>query len=133
MIPSAASMKRGAAGGAGWAIMLADLALILFIVTASHAGGASAALAVTAAPDPVPQAIYRPAPGAPPLADWIAQQPAGEGASLQITLGYDPADPRRALDEAARLAAEATGAGAVPRIVLVPGGAERAAVLSFDR
>ena len=121
---------RTGTSGPAWAIMLADLALILFIVTATYAG--DAAMPETPA-DPIPQAIYRPAPGAPPLADWIAQQPAGEGAALQITLGYDPADPRPALDEAARLAAEASGAGAAPRIVLVPGSSEQAAVLSFDR
>ena len=108
--------------------MLADLALILFIVTASHAGAGE-----TVAPpatDPVPQAIYRPSPGAPPLARWIARQPVGEGASLQITIGYDPAHAEQGTNEAARLAEQAMAAGMAPRIVLVPGSSERAAVLS---
>ncbi|QNE04168.1 hypothetical protein [Croceicoccus marinus] len=118
------------AGGAAWAIMLADLALILFIVTASYADGATLP---DTAPDPVPQAIYRPSPGAPPLTDWIAQQPAGGAASLQITLGYDPADADAAMDRAAGLAAQAASAGLPARIVLIPGSGETGATLSFDR
>ena len=60
------------AGGAGWAIMLADLALILFIVTASYAGGGKSSDASNL--DPIPQAIYRASPDAPPIADWIVER-----------------------------------------------------------
>lgn len=118
------------AGGAGWAIMLADLALILFIVTASYAGGTHANASTE--PDPIPQAIYRASPEAPPIASWIAAQGLGKGARLQITMGYDPAQPETAMSAAAALAAEAVAAGAVPRIVLQPDGGQPSAVLAYD-
>jgi len=119
------------AGGAGWAIMLADLALILFIVTASYAGGDHATASTE--PDPIPQAIYRASPEAPPIADWIAAQGLGKGARLQITMGYGPAHPETAMSAAAALTAEAVAAGAVPRIVLKPDGGRPSAVLAYDR
>ena len=119
------------AGGAGWAIMLADLALILFIVTASYAGGGKSSDASNL--DPIPQAIYRASPDAPPIADWIAAQGLGKGARLQITMGYDPAHPETAMSAAASLAAQAVAAGAVPRIVLQPDGGQPSAVLAYDR
>ena len=125
--PARASERNG---GAGWAIMLADLALILFIVTASHAGTSEAA---PAAPDPVPQAIYRPAADAPPLAEWISAQDPGKKASLQITLGYDPHHPEQALARAAEFAAQAAQSGIRPRIVLSPGTEDVSAVLAYDR
>ncbi|WP_230281132.1 hypothetical protein [Croceicoccus sp. Ery15] len=121
---------RGMKGQAGWAIMLADLALIMFIVTAQYASADRAA--DLPAPDPVPQAFYRALPDAPPLGEWLRQNPAGAGASLQITIGYDPANAAVAMDQAARLAAEAAGAGAHARIVLIPDSREQGAVLAYD-
>ena len=61
------------AGGAGWAIMLADLALILFIVTASYAGGGKSSDASNL--DPIPQAIYRASPDAPPMTRPTPKRP----------------------------------------------------------
>lgn len=117
-------------GSAAWAIMLADLALILFIVTASYAGGGNPSGSPA---DPIPQAIYRASPEAPPIADWIAAQELGKGANLQITIGYDPAHPETAMSAAAALLAEAVAAGAVPRIVMKPDGGQPSAVLAYDR
>lgn len=123
----------------GWQTTLADLALILFMVTAAamadrpdraeHAPPA----AVNIPQSGEPLAIYRPAPDAPPLRDWLAGQARDERQHLTIISRY----PRGMADDAAAgalaLATDATAAGHSPRIVVEPGqAADLVAVLDFD-
>ncbi len=123
---------------AGWQTTLADLALILFMVTA-------AAMAERPEPDdpaeagsPVPAhgeplAIYRAAPGAPPLRDWLAQQPHDARQSLTIIAHYVAGGNAEAAAAAVALAREAGADGYSARIVVEPGQAsELIAVLDFD-
>ena len=100
--------------GSGWQTVLADLSLILFMVTAS---------AVSQAQDETPEpsgrlemaepvAVWRPSPAGPTLAGWLADQPTdsrmrltlfvhapagGEGEALRLTAGAAP-DARVVID-----------------------------------
>lgn len=118
--------------GAGWTIMLADLALILFIVTASHADDGTVE-AIAMARNPVPQAFYRYAPDAPALAEWVDEQKLGPGARMQISVAYAPGDEARAIKRTGTLLAEAKAAGLQPEIVLRPGEPDARLVLSYGR
>lgn len=113
-----------APANASWAIMLADLALILFIVTASHASddpAPSAAVTEGISVDAIPQAIYSPSPDAPPLEQWIAEQDLGEGASVDVSIGYHPDDIDKALKEARAITTVLIETGKEPRVTLAPG------------
>ncbi|WJS99596.1 hypothetical protein [Novosphingobium humi] len=133
----------------GWQTMLADLSLILFMVTAAAmadvpdrktaprpaplpAPPASAAPAISE-----PLAIWRPAPGGPTLARWLAEQQADNRQLLSITLRYPPAAQAEALRLAAQMAAGAGGPGARARIVIEPvaaaPGVEAVAALAYDK
>lgn len=111
----------GGANG-GWLVPLADLSLILFIVTGgtltADLTGADAAVP----PEGVTAAIHIDGPGAPPLADMLAAHIASAGEQLTV-LGYYARDEReavRARTEA--LAGEAIAAGIEPRVILQPAG-----------
>ncbi|WDF73282.1 hypothetical protein [Novosphingobium sp. KACC 22771] len=131
----------------GWQTMLADLSLILFMVTAaamadvpdrqtpSHPSATAQAPAAPAISQPL--AIWRPAPGGPELAQWLALQQADNRQLLSITLRYPPAAQGEALRLAAQLAASAGGPGARARIVIEPVasaiGVEAVAALAYDK
>lgn len=129
----------------GWQTMLADLSLILFMVTAAamadvpdHKAPARPAAPTPAAPAiSQPLAIWRPAPGGPELAQWLAQQQADHRQLLSITLRYPPAAQGEALRLAEQLAASAGGPGARARIVIEPvtsaAGVEAVAALAYDK
>lgn len=114
-----------------WQTILADLAMILFMVTAS---ALSDPAAISPPPKPAPPptppqlapsvraepvGVWREAPGGPALAEWVAQQ--GADPRLRATvLVRDAGEPARALAHAGRLV-EALGirkAGA--RVVIEP-------------
>lgn len=107
-----------ARAGSGWQTVLADLSLILFMVTAA---------AVNDAPVVPPSAGS--APTAPPaLADPVAVWRGADAGELARWLKTQPADPRQRLTivaptNAAPLALElARGAGRPARLVIEPDG-----------
>ena len=126
----------------GWQTTLADLALILFMVTAAAmAEKPDAAQAVpeppiAGAPVPAggePLAIYRAAPNAPPIGEWLAGQPRDDRQHLTIVARHPAGDTAEATRAALALAREAEAAGRNARIVIEP--AQRGdliAVLDFD-
>lgn len=126
----------------GWQTTLADLALILFMVTAAamaekpDAADAAAEPVVAGAPVPAggePLAIYRVAPNAPPIGEWLASQPRDPRQHLTIVARHAGGDAADAARGALALAKEAAAAGRDARIVIEP--AERGdliAVLDFD-
>jgi len=137
----------------GWQTMLADLSLILFMVTAAamaevpDAKPPSKPVASKASPAPSgapsatptisqPLAVWRPAPGAPSLARWLAEQQADSRQLLSITLRYPPTAQKEALRLAGDMAAAAGGKGARARIVIEPvasaDGIEVVAALAYD-
>lgn len=121
--------------GTGWYITLADLSLILFMVTAS-AVQEDAEQAVRASPLPAegePVAVYRAGAGAPPLRDWLAAQGADDRLRLTIIARHGGADAAPVAAAAAAMAREGGKQAAQARIVIEPGPAtEVLAVLSYD-
>lgn len=137
----------------GWQTMLADLSLILFMVTAAAMAEVpdkqdpsrptrpsadklrAAGQAAPAISEPL--AIWRPAPGGPPLALWLAEQQGDNRQLLSITLRYPPAAQQEALRLAGQMAAAAGAKGARARIVIEPapsaGRIEAVAALAYDK
>lgn len=125
-----------------WQTIIADLALILFMVTAAAMGSQKPEAAGSQEPqttqNPLPArgeplAIYRPGEGAPALGEWLAGQAADERQQLTVLARYREGGAERAAEAALLLAAEAAEHGVRPRILLEP--ADRfdvLAVLAFD-
>ena len=116
-----------ARAGSGWQTVLADLSLILFMVTASAVSQVppSAPPAITALPalgDPV--ALWRAGAGAPPLKDWLTS--AAPDPRLRLTIMAAPADAAAAL----ALAGEA---GRPARVLIEPGAGGLIAALTYDQ
>ncbi|SHN57037.1 hypothetical protein [Erythrobacter sanguineus] len=126
-------------GGHGWQVILADLALILFLLTLSALPAAEAetgrkptdraaraeetrARTATAA-IAAAQALYRPVTDGPTLAEWLAAQPHDPRATLTVFARYRPGGEAAAWDAARALAAGASG-GAVPVRTIITAGAE---------
>lgn len=144
-------MKKG--GSFGWQTSLADLALILFMLSAaslhnrpadrqtpaepartSHKAAREAAGQAEASPQSEPLAVYDATPGAPRLSEWLDQQAADPRQQLTITARYGPQPGARekALAEAARLMTEAGNAGRSARIVVEPGAGAARVALAYD-
>jgi hypothetical protein len=143
-------------GGIGWQTMLADLSLILFMVTAAAmadepATPASKAAAAHPAPPPPPPkpapelvdaaraqplAVWREAPGGPDIASWLASQQPDSRQRLTITLRYPPDGQSHAIVNIARLTQQAGAMGQNARVVMEPEAAgapsEVLASLAYD-
>jgi hypothetical protein len=137
----------------GWQTMLADLSLILFMVTAAAMAEPAAPVAkpakpapppappaLTALADPVraqPLSVWREAPGSVGIGPWLASQQIDSRQQLTITVHYPPTGQTRALSDAARLTQEAGARGPTARIVMEPEAAgtpiEVLASLAYDR
>ncbi len=107
-----------ARAGSGWQTVLADLSLILFMVTAAVV----AEPGTTVAPSPPhavpalpalgePVAVWSSAPGAPALGDWLART--GQDPRLRLTIVAAPPDAQGALTLAAQ-------AGRPARVLIEP-------------
>lgn len=122
--------------GTGWQYLLADLSLILFIVTAAALSqvddGAGAGTAGAVSPQGEPLAFYRAGPDAPPLGQWLHDQSADTRQQLTIVAQYAPGRQHEAMDHAERLAREAGEAGTSARIVIEPGQGGTSATLAYD-
>lgn len=125
-----------ARAGQGWQTSLADLSLILFLITAAAASrqAESRPGAAMAAPSAraEPLSVYVAAAGAPALAQWLRDQAADPRQQLTITARYGPGTQAQALAEAARLAAEAGELGLAARIVVEPGEGPARVALAYD-
>lgn len=123
----------------GWQIMLADLSLILFIVTASaidpvRPESAPATSEPVAAPSvrAEPVAVFRPARGLD-FGTWLAERTIDPREQLTIVARYTGNDSAAARTSADVLARRAEAAGLAPRIVVEPGEtADVAAIFAFD-
>lgn len=122
-------------GGYGWQTSLADLALILFMLSAAALHQRPPAKGPErASPQSEPVAVYEAARDAPGLDEWLAQQAADPRQQLTITTRYgrQPGAREAALREAARLLAEAGQAGRAARIVVEPGAGPARVALAYD-
>ncbi len=143
MIARATPRRRA---GAGWQTAMADLALILFAVTAAGIAPAgqpaalsrAAAVSHPAGGSPLaargePVAVYRAGSGAPPLARWLESQAPDRRQRLTIVARHPPGAAAVAAQAALALARQADGRAGAARIVIEPGGrSEVFAVLAYD-
>lgn len=138
-------------GGQYWQTLLADLALILFIVSASsldkeymaerdgveqdgteHIGDVQAGV-VAATQNALSLSIWRNVANSPPLGEWLEYQLEDPRMSLVITAEYAGEDRSAAWSAASNLASQADVAGVKSRIEMRPGDAGLASVsLEYD-
>jgi hypothetical protein len=122
----------------GWQTSLADLSLILFMLSAAalHRQPPAQPAAPASRPAPLaePLAVYEAAPGAPSLGQWLGQQAIDPRQQLTITARYGTAPGARdaALREASRLLGEAGAAGLSARLVVEPGAGPARVALAYD-
>ncbi len=133
-----------------WQTILADLALILFLMTAAALASApdtpllpNAAKPVAAKPvaakPPAPSVrgepvgVWREGPGMPKLADWLAQQARDPRLRVSILVRHLAGHEQAALARAEALVKDAGARGAGARIVIEPGREDAASVvLAYD-
>lgn len=135
-------MIQSGQGQGSWLVPLADLSLILFILTGS-AISATPGDARVAAADPEParvpgeanaSAIHFDGEGAPPLAAMLDAHVPAAGEQLTIAAYYAPGDRLLAARRAEALAGQAQASGVEPRVVLQPAPATQVlAFFAFDR
>lgn len=129
-----------ARAGSGWQTLLADLSLILFMVTASALSQSKDGLTSVppkASPRSEPLAVWRAEADAPPLSLWLASQPDDARQQLSIVAHYraeaGSAGQQAALALASKLLADAGAAGRQARLVVEPGAGEIVASLAYDQ
>ncbi len=121
-----------------WHLILADLALIVFLVTAAALenddDAASTVRADIAPPIEASQALYRAGPGLVPLAQWLDQQPRDPRAALTIMAQHVPGDENRIWTEARAMEQVATAQGVRVRVIIRPAAqSDLYASLAFDQ
>lgn len=117
---------------AGWQLILADLALILFLVTlaalasalerkpnASDAG--AMALGQEGAQSVPVQALYRPAPGIMAFDAWLQDQPNDPRAQLTIHAIYSNENEEDTWMQVRSMARDAAQAGFPAKVIVRPG------------
>lgn len=135
-------------GGQGWQLILADLALILFLLALSALPAAEAdsgrRLAITVPrehdaigmfqPEIAPaQALFRPIASGPSLGAWLAAQGSDPRATLTIFAFHTKGGEQAAWQRAEALAAEARASGVAVRTIITAGMREEAyASLAYD-
>jgi hypothetical protein len=124
-----------ARAGSGWQTLMADLSIILFMVTAAALSQTKNGQAA-AAPQPSargePLAVYRSGAGAPPLDQWLTAQSPDPRQQLSIVAHYPAGGQRAALAEVALLLGQAGAAGISARLVVEPGDGGIVATLAYD-
>lgn len=121
----------------GWATMLADLSIILFMITAADLANAELAQdgvsTAQAAATAEPVAVYRPGRMAPSLSAWLAGQPADPAQRLTIMVRYQGDDVGDAVGQGLQLSREAAKAGRPARMIVEQADhTETAAILAYD-
>lgn len=121
----------------GWQLILADLSLILFLVTLSTLAGAemrgdaegNAAPPATAddfSEVAAAQALFRPDPLGPTLGEWLSEQSPDPRAMLTIFAKHGDEDREAVWEIAQALADDANGRGFAVRVVVMRRGADSA-------
>lgn len=117
----------GSSNTHGWQLILADLALILFLVTlsalaAEGSDGEPADQNRTLAPQiSAAQALFRPSPFGPSLADWLSERPYDPRATLTIFAQHTGGDSSAIWERAQVLAGNARERGYSVRVVITHG------------
>lgn len=135
-------------GGHGWQLILADLALILFLLTLSALPAAETTsgrrladrearetdIKGTIQPEIASaQALYRPLPEGPSLSQWLADQAPDPRATLTIIAAHRPGGETAAWTRAQTLANEARAGGTRVRTIITAGAKDEIyASLAYD-
>ena len=113
--------RAGQGGGHSWQLVLADLALILFLVTLTalvNSSSKSDELLIRA-PYPAPaQALFRPTSRGPTLSEWLTEQPEDPRLTLTIIAQHSGEDRELMWDNAQLLAASVAGAQIGVRVII---------------
>lgn len=120
------SLEREAGGmigrGPAWQVTLADLSLILFLVTlAGLVSSSRAKEAQNDLPDVPTQALYRAVAEGPSLADWLDESPVDPRAILTIHVTYSEGGSDWALVTAQNWLDEASRTDTPSRVVIAQG------------
>jgi hypothetical protein len=127
-----------------WQTLLADLALVLFMVTVGalvrarrehapvYAAAAPVSQPIAAPQESTPLSVYRDVAGAPPLAAWLRQPPRDTRQQTTIVVTYRPGTERALPGRIAAVIAAASASGPQPRIVIEPGEGGVSAGIGFD-
>lgn len=120
-----------------WQLILADLALILFLVSLAALAGMRSANPVAEPPTSVAvapaQALYRPSNNVPEIGDWLDDQAVDPRATLSVFARYRAEDEAESWAEARRLADAARSRGVPVRVVMTPADStDLYASLAFD-
>ena len=123
-----------------WQLILADLALILFLACAAalSAGDASGDDPQSEAPAPqamaAAQALYRAGPDVPSLAQWLKDQPRDPRAALTIVAEHTGANNEQAWEEARAMTDAARALGVRARVIIREGETDAVyASLAYDQ
>lgn len=121
-----------------WLMTLADLTIILFIITAADLSRADASVKATAqsvatVATAEPVALYRPGAHAGTLGAWLASQPADPRQQLTILVRHLKGDQAAQLGKGMALLEEAQAIGRDARLIVEEGEhSEIAAFLAYD-
>lgn len=130
-----------APGGRNWHIILADLALILFVLTLSALTGTLPEEEtqiqdredVQRAQFGPAQALFRAVPAGPTLGAWLDSQPRDPRATLTIHVRYETGEAERGWQLAHAMSQEAENRGIAARLVIAKADtAESFATLGYD-
>lgn len=123
-----------------WLVPLADMSLLLFIVTASALrldppSDAATREQVTEPALAAAAEIFVDTPTGPSFADWLESGERGSGAQLTIIASYAAISEREAIAlRGEALADAAMASGIIPRLIVQPStGTEVVAVFAHDR
>lgn len=117
-------MGRAKAAGNGWQLVLADLALILFLVTLTALVNSDSGRKRPSNTVPYiasAQALFRPTSRGPSLADWLDEQPADPRTTLTIIAQHSGPDQDLMWQNAQMMAASVAGADVPVRVVITSG------------
>lgn len=134
--------------GPSWQVILADLALILFLLTlaalpateadigqklAHREARAKEARALINPEIAAAQALFRPVAGGPTMAEWLAAQPHDPRATLTVFVRHLPGKDVAAWSTAKALAGDALASGVTVRTIITAGDeADVYASLAYD-
>ncbi|GAA4044876.1 hypothetical protein [Parerythrobacter jejuensis] len=122
-------------GTSAWQVILADLALILFLTTLAGFVAAREREPVRPRDTVVAQghALFREVDGGTSLTEWLALEAPDPRIRLTIFGRYLAQDRNRVWERASRMAGEANMAGYSPRLIIEPGpSSDVYVVLAYD-
>lgn len=132
----------GQNGSNSWLVPLADLSLILFIVTGATLAGSLGTTREEDTADRLPggiaqgvaASIFTDSAEGPALADWLSQYHPAPGEQLTIEAFHTDADRSAITARAEQLAQQAISAGQAPRVIVQPAAESRImAMYAYDR